>query len=60
MPLLRPAQYSILCTGVKAGQGDSYSDKGMEFDPNVLFEKTAMQLRSQRPLQVKEDAGHPR
>jgi hypothetical protein len=27
--------------------------------PIVLFEKTAMQLRSQRPLYVQGDAGHP-
>jgi hypothetical protein len=27
--------------------------------PTVLFEKTAKQLRSQRPLHVQGDAGHP-
>jgi hypothetical protein len=38
-------------------------DKYAEFDPQqkamVLFEKTAMQLRSQGPLHVQGDAGHP-
>jgi hypothetical protein len=30
--LLRLTHYSIPCTGVKTGWGDSWSDKGVEFD----------------------------
>jgi hypothetical protein len=32
MALLKPTQYSFPCTCIKTGQGDSYLDKGMEFD----------------------------
>jgi hypothetical protein len=57
----RPTQDSIPCTGVKTVQGDFLLDKGVEFDekPIFLFEKTALRLRSQRPLHMQGDAGHP-